>query len=783
MRSASERGNTMRRKGWFVVVTIWLAALFLVPGAQAASGDGIAMEAEASFRSIVLRVSGAEKGDVVKTYWKPAAESGFTAGHQVAADESGLTAAGFANLSEGKKYTVRAEVFRGIEQVFAQEKTLTTGSSSKSDGVTDILPPISDMKLTPLFETVSVYVPYALTGAACRVRYREKTDISQLCNVYFFKGGQWRDAYPPVYHAEAKQFAGSLVDLKENTEYEVLAEITVNGVKVREFRQNVTTWGQEPQVAREIDLSEIYSSRGELALMGLRGTADGWIKITDMQGLGVSADHENDQQAVLILDCAYVWLDGVRIQGGKFHGVHLTGNSGNIRVSGCDISGWGRDGEFAENAGKYDVGYVDRDGNRINNDAGICLTDVTNTVIEKNYIHDSNTRTNAWAGTAEIGGEPVTWDDVHPGGASGIFVRNRGGLVIRYNDIVGSQEHRFNDAIEGLGNSSRFGGLAKDADVYGNTLAYCQDDGIEMDGGAVNVRVFENRIEETYSGISTAPNRLGPSYVYRNVVHNLQDEFGHNSSGVKAGGGTAYCQGTTFYFYNTFVSNTGFADPAFGIHAVGYGNDDDRKLYRAVTRNNLFYNSWSGRTAIDEKVPAEGNSFDYDLAGNTAVTPDHGGVFSLLSPNEKEEHGILALPQFENLSGSDYRLKEASPGYGDACTVPGFSGADMGALQKGETGCIPARPFRGAAEAYTLILRRGESAQLGIRGGAGQAYRIQRSGDFSCVDTEKTGTLDSGGAGSVRITAGTPAGGSYDGMILIRFSDGFSIPVNIRVKQ
>lgn len=183
--------------------------------------------------------------------------------------------------------------------------------------------------------------------------------------------------------------------------------------------------------------------------------------------------------------------------------------------------------------------------------------------------------------------------------------------------------------------------MPRTPDVYGNTLAYCQDDGIEMDGGAVNVRVFENRIEETYSGISTAPNRLGPSYVYRNVVHNLQDEFGHNSSGVKAGAELPTVRVRPFISITPLSPIRAFG-PGLWNHAVGYGNDDDRKLYRAVTRNNLFYNSWSGRTAIDEKVPAEGNSFDYDLAGNTAVAPDHGGVFSLLSPNEKEEHGILA---------------------------------------------------------------------------------------------------------------------------------------------
>lgn len=656
-------------------------------------------------------------------------------------------------------------------------------AAAGNDAVTDVLPPVADMELIPLFETVSVYIPYSLPGAECKIKYRKKTDVRMLCNVYFYKGGQWEEAYPPVYQAEAGQFVGSIVDLKENTEYEVMAEITVNGVKIQSFKKNVRTWNSKVSVAREIDLSEIYSGSGELVLSDMKGKTDGWIKITDRQGMGVTADNETDGQAVLISDCSYVWLDGISILGGKYHGINLTETCDNVRISGCDISGWGRSGTLAENAGKYPVGYVDADRNRINYDAGICITDATNIVVEKNYIHDSNAKTSAWAGSAEIDGKTVEWSSVHPGGASGIYVRSGGGLVIRYNDIVGSQEHRFNDAIESNGNGYRSGGLAKDADVYGNMLAYCQDDGVEMDGGAINVRVFENRIEETYSGISTAPNRVGPSYVYRNVVHNLQDEFGHNSSAVKAGGGTTYGQGTTFYFYNTFVSNSSFADPAFGIHAVGYGSEPDRQMYRAVTRNNLFYNSWSGRTAIDEKYAASGNSFDYDLAGNTGNSPNYGGIFSLLSPNEKEEHGIFAVPQFENLSGSDYRLRDESPGCGAAVTVPGFGGQNMGAMQKGNTGCIPIRPFRGAAEAYTVVMRSGESRNLNIKGSPGQTFAVQKSRDFSCITTDEGGSLASDGSGSIRLQANTPSGASYDGMILIRFADGYSVPINIRIKK
>lgn len=49
--------------------------------------------------------------------------------------------------------------------------------------------------------------------------------------------------------------------------------------------------------------------------------------------------------------------------------------------------------------------------------------------------------------------------------------------------------------------------------MYENYLAFSQDDGLEMDGGQCNIRLYNNCIEQARVGISTAPNIKGPSYL------------------------------------------------------------------------------------------------------------------------------------------------------------------------------------------------------------------------------------------------------------------------------
>lgn len=113
-------------------------------------------------------------------------------------------------------------------------------------------------------------------------------------------------------------------------------------------------------------------------------------------------------------------------------------------------------------------------------------------MIERCYVHEPVGYTNPWNGVIELGefkGRKYTF--THPQGPNAVYVMQAGGgLVLRYNDFIGSQTHRYNDPVEGWENRSEIGGLAKDADVYGNVMAFGQDDAIELDGGQCNIRIL-----------------------------------------------------------------------------------------------------------------------------------------------------------------------------------------------------------------------------------------------------------------------------------------------------
>ncbi len=729
-----------------------------------------------------MQIYGADAGSEIKTYIKKT--NGGTYKQQPNAIDvlnTGVYGAGYDDLSAKTTYTVKAEIYKDGKKQKTLEKEQKTKSSASAT-MASVIPVPAEMELVPLFTSIGVYVP-AEEGTECVLKYRQKVFSPGTCAKYFYHSiDRWIEGFEMTY--QNGQFIGSIFNLKENNEYEVSAVVTKDGEVVNQYTAFVKTLSSNVEIAETIDLSSIYSGSGALMLAGVEGSEDGWIEITDENGIGVNADNTTYTNAVTIADCKYLILNGITIKGGKKNGISIMGESDNVRISRCDISKWGRNGTFAANAGKYAYGYVDSDGNRINNDAAINIRNTTNTVIEYNYIHDSNTKTNAWTGTAALNGSTVEWSNVHPGGPSGIFLRSKSGLVIRYNDIIGSEEHRFNDAVESKGNGDYNGGVGKDAEIYGNVFAYCQDDGIELDGGAVNVRFFNNRIEETHSGISIAPIKIGPTYIYGNVVHNLRDEFGQNSSIIKAGGGTTHSTGMAYAINNTFVANKNFSSTrvSFGIHAVGYGDDDNREMYQMKTRNNVFFSSQGSRTAIDEDYAYEENSFDYDLAGTNAATDS--GRFQLLSPNEKEEHGIIGIAAFKDMNSSKYNLTDGGLGTSGAADVAGFNYTYMGAIDKYDTGLIPKRPASLSADKYTLTISAGQSGEIVLTNNTAfdVNYSMRKSCDFSKVTVNNaSGTIKGHGSVTIKVTASSDVDSRYDGMLMFVQDNGYSIPVNVKI--
>jgi len=164
--------------------------------------------------------------------------------------------------------------------------------------------------------------------------------------------------------------------------------------------------------------------------------------------------------------------------------------------------------------------------------------------------------------------------------------------------------------IEGRKNFERTGGFVRDSAIYGNYLAYANDDLIEIDGGQRNVLVYENELTQGYAGISIAPNMLGPSYLFHNNIHDLGDERGKEWTAIKAGGLLTKPGGQTFILENYIdVVRNGLAssgvngDGTYWVktqnnvilsskynHLVGLGIYDKYKYYDSSFTNDFIYN-------------------------------------------------------------------------------------------------------------------------------------------------------------------------------------------------
>ena len=100
------------------------------------------------------------------------------------------------------------------------------------------------------------------------------------------------------------------------------------------------------------------------------------------------------------------------------------------------------------------------------------------------------------------------------------------------------------------------------------------DDGIEADYAMGNVRVYENRIVDSFMGISSQPGIGGPTYFIRNVMYNVIYEA------FKLHNGTV---GDVF-LHNTVVKS----GDAFGcVHRRGCvpGLFEEQPVYRRARRD------------------------------------------------------------------------------------------------------------------------------------------------------------------------------------------------------
>lgn len=636
------------------------------------------------------------------------------------------------------------------------------------------------LDLKPTFESCSVYLPYE-NNVECKISFKKTSEFT------------WHSAYTPIYDIGKKEFRVSLVRLSENTDYQVKAELYSGGNKITEFTGTFTTWNTNVLIARTEDISK-YKSGNVYVIDNAKGTATGWIKITSDKVLQTDYNAINeDDVVVLVKNSEYVILEGLTIQGGRRHAMCILTTCNNLRVVNCDISKWGR-----PVVGQTDGGqFLDKEGKEINHDAGIYLQKTLNLVIERCYIHDSKSRTNAWSGTVELGTfKGQKFSSAHPQGPNAIFLDEaKGGTIIRYNDLVGSQNHRYNDPVETADNSYWNGGFNKDADIYGNMIGFGQDDGIELDGGQNNVRTFGNRFEQTYCGISTAPNRQGPSYIFNNVVWNLGDSRPSTNVSVKNGGGDMVNEalgqypGRNFFFNNTFIA------PKNGITGVGYGDGTQREMFHATTRNNILISKTTPVNpsddngtglCISDQHKTSDSDYDYDMLGNTSNANGSGTIWVR---DGLETNAVFALPQFEDEAHGVFTLKAGDKAIDKGIAIPNYSeqyqssAPDMGAFEKGASSLFPIRPLNISSDKYYVNLTSDIPTQkitLTI-GDIGQetGFTIRKDDEMSWLEVVPNKTKIQSNT-TLELTLKAPTtNGKQSGMMFLRLPDGFSVPITV----
>ncbi|MFA7230788.1 MAG: right-handed parallel beta-helix repeat-containing protein [Victivallaceae bacterium] len=618
-----------------------------------------------------------------------------------------------------------------------------------------------ELSTVPLFSGCGIYIKYG-TGdyGKCRLSYRSKGSEP------------WQEAFPPMNIKTDpltkfrpildRMFRGSIVNLSENTEYEVKAELLDSKGKILNTLNSIfKTWNSNVPVKKTVKLNS-----GPIQLTGVHGTPDGWIKY--VAGSEVINGGTAEEAAIQIRQCSYLILEGLTITGGKLHGIDIL-RSQNIRIVNCNISGWGRAGKQDFNKKGF---YYDKDGNSIDFDNGVNIYNSGNVVVERSYIHDPRGRSNSWF-------------YAHPRGPQAVGVLSSGCTVLRYNDFIGSDEHRWNDGVSGYGNGYKTGGFYRDAEVYGNMFAFGNDDGIEFDGGQMNCRFFKNKVEGFLCGISLAPNMLGPSYVYNNLFVNLEDITNSVGSVFKNGGGSSYAAGTTFFFNNTAYTN------GQGLASVGFGPDKNKGKFNGFSRNNLL------ACRMISVIDREKNSvcdFDYDLMCNKDWLDEN----YLNAAPGMEKHGVIALPGFKNPANANFNLSTDSRAIKGGITIPGFAPgangkADIGALEAGVENMLPYRPIPVTYDKGQLNLKvnlqektsTSDVVTVTVKPDSDWTgeFKIVKNQPFDWISVEPaSGEFRAGQP--VRFTVSVVPGkikkaGLYKGLFLARMEDGFSIPVTV----
>ena len=318
------------------------------------------------------------------------------------------------------------------------------------------------------------------------------------------------------------------------------------------------------------------------------------------------------------------------------------------------------------------------------------------------------------------------------------------GNVIAFNRVTG-----FRDCISTLEDSEAVNQVS--IDIYGNDLDLCADDGIEADFAMGNVRVYQNRISNSFMGISSQPSLGGPTYFLRNVMFNIvKQAFKLQRSSVGDVG-----------FHNTVVKS----GDAFSVDTSDWWS-------QALFRNNLFlggpggtYNGYDTGAGEVMYLPTADSSCHFDFDGYGSI----GGPFS----GNVGGVGFSGLAEMHSLTTEAHAVELDLSAFSEAVSFPSDPltlaappsltlATDSAALDVGEElpnvndGFGAAGPDLGAYELGQAVPEYGPGGSLG---GGGSSSSSGAGGSSS----SGAGGSSSSGSGGGSSSSGSGANASSPG--------------------
>jgi hypothetical protein len=240
----------------------------------------------------------------------------------------------------------------------------------------------------------------------------------------------------------------------------------------------------------------------------------------------------------------------------------------------------------------------------------------------------------------------------------------------------------FRDCI-GDGGESWGDGFRDNSDIINNNVTGCKDDGIQMEGEDVNLRIGGNFVDANlgYSTIAMAAHLVGPVYVYRNTLYQ------HGQAG--------YCgklyegsQGYAFFIHNTCHA-TGGSD---GF--VGSSNPFNYFYNNIIVSSNICMTSFASTSRANGNLYQCGSYFQ-NWGGSS-----YSSVNAFRSATGNEVNGRQGDALFLN---AKKEIGNNSPAFDAGILIPNFntpdsawpySGAapDMGAFEVGGSTLKPPAP-------------------------------------------------------------------------------------------